>query len=103
MIDTGAEISVAPRSFAEDVQLSPLTQNLELRNADGRAINIFGMSTVQLLSQGFCFDMSFVIASVEQPLLGLGSLLNSNLSLQLDKNLGHHLSNNLGEKIPPSS
>ena len=99
LIDTGAEISVAPRSFAEDVQLSPLTQNFELRNADGRAINIFGMRTVQLLSQGFCFDMSFVIASVEQPLLGLGSLLNSNLSLQLDKNLGHHLSNNLGEKI----
>ena len=39
------------------------------------------------------------IADVEQPLLGLGSLLNSNLSFQLDKNLGHHLSNNLGEKI----
>ena len=101
MIDTGAEISVAPRSFAEDVQLSPLTQSFELRNANGRAIRIFGVRTVQLLTPGFsfCFDMSFVIADVEQPLLGLGSLLNSNLSLQLDKNLGHHLSNNLGERI----
>ena len=42
--------------------------------------------------------MSFVIADVETPLLGLGSLLNSNLSLQLN-NLGHHLGNIAGEKI----
>ena len=99
LIDTGAEISVAPRSFAEDVQLSPLTHNFELRNADGRAINIFGLRTVPLLTQRFSFCITFAIADVEQPLLGLGSLLNSNLSLQLDKNLGHHLSNNLGERI----
>ena len=99
LIDTGAEISVAPRSFAEDVQLSPLTHNLELRNADGRAIRIFGVRTVQLLTPGFSFCMTFVIADVEQPLLGLGSLLNSNLSFQLNKHLGHHLSNNLGKKI----
>ena len=33
------------------------------------------------------------------PLLGLGSLLASNLSLHIDKNLGHHLSNSLGERI----
>ena len=99
LIDTGAEISVAPRSFAEDVQLSPLIHNLELRNADGRAIRIFGVRTVQLLTPGFSFCMTFVIADVEQPLLGLGSLLNSNLSFQLNKHLGHHVSNNLGEKI----
>ena len=35
----------------------------------------------------------------KQPLLGLGSLLRENLSLQLDKNLGHHLGNIAGEKI----
>ena len=99
LIDTGAEISVAPRSFAEDVQFSPLTQNFRLRNADGRAINIFGLRTVQLRTQRFSFCITFAIADVEQPLLGLGSLLNSNLSLALDKNLGHHLSNNLREKI----
>ena len=43
--------------------------------------------------------MSFVIADVQQPLLGLGSSLNANLSLQLDNNLGHHLANKAGEKI----
>ena len=43
--------------------------------------------------------MSFVIADVEQPLLGLGSLLREKLSLHLDSNLGHHLGNKAGEKI----
>ena len=54
---------------------------------------------MQLLTSGFSFCMTFVIADVQTPLLGLGSLLDSNLSLQLDKNLGHHLGNIAGEKI----
>ena len=99
LIDTGAEISVAPRSFAENVQLSPLPQNFRLRNANGRAINIFGLRTVQLLTQSFSFCITFAIADVETPLLGLGSLLASNLGLHIGSSLGHHLSNNLGERI----
>ena len=99
MVDTGAELSVAPRSFAADIQLSPLEEDLELRTANGIAIQTFGIRTVQLLSQGFSFTMSFVIADVEQPLLGLSSLLRENLSLHLDSNLGHHLGNTAGEKI----
>ena len=43
--------------------------------------------------------MRFVIADVEQPLLGLSSLLRENLSLHLDSNLGHHLGTKAGEKI----
>ena len=100
LIDTGAEISVAPRSFAAEVQLSTLGRtNLQLRNAEGKAFNTFGWKTVQLLTQSFSFCITFAIAEVEQPLLGLGSLLASNLALHIDKNLGHHLSNNLGERI----
>ena len=100
LIDTGAEISVAPRSFAAEMQLSTLgNTDLQLRSAEGKAINIFGWRTVQLLTQSFSFCITFAIADVEQPLLGLGSLLASNLSLHIDKNLGHHLSNSLGEKI----
>ena len=53
LVDTGAELSVAPRSFADFIQLSPLEDDLELRTADGRAIETFGTRTVQLLSQGF--------------------------------------------------
>ena len=42
--------------------------------------------------------MSFVIADVEQPLLGVSSLLGEKLSLYLSSNLGHHLVNTAGEK-----
>ena len=58
----------------------------------------FGIRTVQLLSQGVSFEMSFAIADVEQPLLGVSSLINANLSLNIG-NLGHHLVNTTGEKI----
>ena len=64
MIDTGAELSVAPWDFAAEIQLSPLQQDLQLRAADGRAIGIFGVRTVQLLTPGFSFSMNFVIADV---------------------------------------
>ena len=99
LIDTGAELSVAPGDFAAEIQLCPFQGDLELRTADGRAIEIFGVRTVQFLTSGFSFSMSFVIASVSQPLIGLGSLLNSNLCMQLNKSLGHHLGNIAGEKI----
>ena len=99
LVDTGAELSVAPRSFAENTQLSPCEKDPQLRTANGIAIQTFGMRTVQLLCQGFSFSMTFVIADVEQPLLGLSSLLRHNLSLHLDSNLGHHLGNKAGDKI----
>ena len=79
LVDTGAELSVAPWSFA--------------------AITTFGIRTVQLQCQGFSFIMDFVIADVEQPLLGLGSVLRENLSLQLDSQLGYQLSNTAGEQL----
>ena len=99
LVDTGAELLVAPRSFAAEIQLSPLEEDLELRTANGIAIQTFGIRTVQLLSQGCSFNMNFVIADVEQPLLGLSSLLREKLSLHLDSNLGHHLGNTAREKI----
>ena len=38
LVDTGAELSVAPRSFAPEMVLSPHKNDLQLRTADGRAI-----------------------------------------------------------------
>ena len=100
MVDTGAETSVAPRSFADHVQLSFPPTDLELRGADGKSISIFGTREVELVTMGFSFQTCFVIADVERPLLGLQSLLQNNLSLQLDSSLGHKLVNTEGEKIP---
>ena len=98
LIDTGAELSVAPRSFADHIQLSSSEEAPELRTATGKAITTFGIRTVQLLSQGVSFEMSFVIADVEQPLLGVSSLIHAKLSLHIG-HLEHHLVNATGEKI----
>ena len=97
LLDTGAELSVAPWDFAAEIQLDPLKQDLQLLSAKGEAIETYGVRTLQLLTPRFSFNMSFVIANVQQPLLGLGSLLRENL--QLDNNLGHQLGNKAGEKI----
>ena len=43
--------------------------------------------------------MTFVIADVEVPLLGLGSLLRENLCLQLDCLGGHQLVTTHGERM----
>ena len=100
MVDTGAELSVAPRSFADHVQLCSCKSDLELRGADGNKISIFGTRTGELVTMGFSFPACFVIVDVERPLLSLRSLLQNNLSLQLDCVLGHQLVNTEGEKIP---
>ena len=99
LLDTGAELSVAPWDFAAEIQLDPLKQDLKLLSAKGEAIETYGVRTLQLLTPAFSFNMSFVIANVQQPLLGLGSLLRENLTLHLDNNLGHQLGNKAGEKF----
>ena len=98
LIDSGSEISVAPLGFADHIQLSPV-EDMQLRSADGKVIEAYGQRTVQLLNQSFNFTVTFVIADVEQPLLGLSSLLQANLCLFFDVTLGHKLVTSEGETI----
>ena len=100
LVDTGAELSVAPRGFAAQLQLDPF-EGTELRTADGRAIKTFGRKTVELTTLGFSFTMPFGIADVETPLLGFSSMLEQNLCLHMDGQLGHSLVNTHGEKTQP--
>ena len=99
LVDTGAQLSVAPRSFADHIPLSFSQNDLQLRGADGRSIHILGTREVELVTTGFSFTTSFVICDVEKPLLSLRSLLENNLSLHLSNSQGHQLVNNQGEKI----
>ena len=98
LIDSDAEISVAPLGFADHIQLSPV-EDMQLRSADGKVIEAYGQRTVQLLNQSFNFTVTFVIADVQQPLLGLSSLLQANLCLCFDVTLGHKLITSEGETI----
>ena len=83
LVDTGAATSVAPRSFAAHVKLSSVPATLKLTTATGKAIETFGVRTVQLHTEGISFQVAFVIADVVTPLLGLDSLLHERLSLHL--------------------
>ena len=89
LVDTGAATSVAPKSFASDVELSPAPSTLQLTTATGKAIKTYGLSlrTVHLHCQGLSLKITFVIADVVTPLLGLDMwdrTLSTSWSTQLE-------------------
>ena len=81
LIDTGAAISLAPMSFAQGVELSPVEGTLQLRSVTSEAIEAFGRRTVQLVGSNLSFHVSFVIANVQHALLGMDALMANQLSL----------------------
>ena len=81
LVDTGAAISLAPKSFAQNSELSPFESTLQLRSVTGEVIQAFGRRTVQLVCSNFCFCVSFVIANVQHALLGMDALKTNQLSL----------------------
>ena len=81
LIDTGAAISLAPLSFAPDIELSPVESTLQLRSVTGEAIEAFGRRTVQLVGSELSFHVSFVIADVQHALIGMDILMANQLSL----------------------
>ena len=95
LIDTGAAISVAPMGFASSIELSPVESTLQLRNVQGQAIRAFGRRTVNLIGSELSMTVSFVIAEVEQPLLGMDIFEQEQLGIQRS-NQEYHLVNNSG-------
>ena len=98
IVDTGAAISVAPQSFASDIELSPAPSTLQLTTATGTAEKTYGMRKVHLQGQGLSLEVSFVIAHVVAPLLGLDIIITNSLSLQVEHDLKHVLVNPAGDK-----
>ena len=43
LVDTGAATSVAPKSFASDIELSPAPATIQLTTATGKAVRIYGL------------------------------------------------------------
>ena len=91
LVDTGAATSVAPKSFASHIELSPVPPTLQFTTATGKAVQIFGVRRVHLHTEGLSFEVAFVIADVVTPLLGLDSMLHESLSLHLGLNSKHFL------------
>ena len=97
-MDTGAATSVAAKSFASDIKLSPAPPTLQLTTTTGKAIKTYGLRTVHLHSQGLSLKVTFVIADVVTPLLGLDTILKDSLSLHVGQNFEHFLVNPVGER-----
>ena len=87
LVDTGAATSVAPRSFASDIELSPAPSTLQLTTATGQAIETY-----------VSLEVSFVIADVATPLLGLDIKIKDRLSLQVEHDAQHVLVNPAGDR-----
>ena len=81
LVDTGAATSIAPKSFAPHLELSPAPSTLQLSTATGEAIKIFGLRDVHLQCQDLSFKVSFVIADVVTPTLSLDTMLVHSLIL----------------------
>ena len=84
LVDTGAATSVAPQSFAPHLELIPAPSTFQLATATGEAIKIFGLRHVHLQCQDLSVKVSFVIADVVTPILGLDTLTQHNLSLSFE-------------------
>ena len=98
LIDTGAAISLAPMSFAQEVELSPFEGTFQLRTVTGRAIEAFGRRTVQLVGSELSLTVSFVIANVEHALIGMDILMANQLSLIRNNFNEYYLVNIAGAK-----
>ena len=93
LVDTGAATSVAPKSLAQHLELSPAPSTFQLATATGEAIKIFGLRHVHLQCQDLSFKVSFVIADVVTPILGLETIMQHNTAgkrTQLE-HVGKHL------------
>ena len=98
LVDTGAATSVAPQSFASDIELSPAPSTLQLSTATGQDIKTYGLRKVHLQSRGLSLEVSFVIADVVTPLLGLDIIIKDRLSLQVEHDSQHVLVNPAGDR-----
>ena len=96
-MDTGAATSVAPQSFASDIELSPAPSTFQLTTATGRVVQTYGLRKVHLQSQGLSLEVSFVIADVLTPLLGLDTMSKNSLSLHVEHDQKHYLVNQAGD------
>ena len=83
------------------LQTSSLAQHLPplyLTTATGQAVETYGLRKVHLQSRGLSLEVSFVIADVVTPLLGLDSMIKASLSLHIEHDLQHFLVNPAGDR-----
>ena len=79
LVDTGAFISLFPVSMVPSSKITRDTDIPMLAAANGTKIRTYGRSSITLCFAGNDFNWNFVVASVQQPLLGADFLAHFNL------------------------
>lgn len=81
MIDTGADVSVVPKSF---VKFFKLDEDFKLTAANGSVINTYGSKVIEVdLDLRRNFSHEFIVADVNRPIIGADFLAKHGLLLDL--------------------
>lgn len=84
LVDTGADISVLPRSAFIDVKSSPASAKHVLYAANGSTIPTYGSKTIEIdIGLGCTFNWEFTIANVAHPILGADFIKRNGLLVDL--------------------
>ena len=82
LIDSGAEVSVLPASIADRKNK---VKGSSLSAANGSSISTFGKRSLRFRLCGNTYEWSFIVASVERPILGADFLKSSGLLVDVRK------------------
>ena len=82
LIDSGAEVSVLPASVADRKNK---VKGSSLSAANGSSISTFGKRSLHFQLCGNTYKWSFIVASVERPILGADFLKSSGLLVDVRK------------------
>ena len=84
IIDSGAAVSVAPKSYFNRIPLNTdCSQEYRLQNASGDKLKIYGTRLVPFKLGRATITVKTVICDVVQPLLATNDLLNKGVSVTL--------------------
>ena len=85
LVDTGASVSIIPRSLLDDVYISPSVVNIT--SVNGQVIKVHGEAKLDLCIKELrrIYPWNFVIADTTQPLLGMDFLSHYGLNINCNK------------------
>ena len=99
-LDSGADVSVLPRSFSGHGRWSPGKKGLNMIDAQGREIKHAGMTRLKMQadSEGGR-KVDFVLGDVKHPILCAGKMLRQGLSIRNEED-GLFLVHQIGTRLP---
>eukprot|EP00971_Amphidinium_carterae_P058803 1162668-Amphidinium_carterae.1 len=85
IIDTGAAVSVCPRTFCEHIEVTTIPESARRQfvTVTGKGLTITGWKEVTLLVGHMSMQLRFIVANVQSALLGLPDIDKNNVSVHV--------------------